>query len=78
MIIAFPCAIGYMVIGQGLIRMLFPSSDYITGGKLMLAGSAAIIFYAISNVTGGALQSIDKCVCRSFIRPFRLSFTSAS
>lgn len=26
----------------------------------MLAGSAAIIFYAISNVTGGALQSIDK------------------
>ena len=60
MIIAFPCAIGYMVIGQGLIRMLFPSSDYITGGKLMLAGSAAIIFYAISNVTGGALQSIDK------------------
>ena len=60
MIIAFPCSIGYMVLGQGLIRMLFPSSDYITGGKLMLAGSVAIIFYAISNVTGGALQSIDK------------------
>ena len=26
----------------------------------MMAGSAAIIFYAISNVTGSALQSIDK------------------
>ena len=26
----------------------------------MLAGSTAVIFYAISNVTGGALQSIDR------------------
>ena len=34
--------------------------DYELGGHLMMAGSAAIIFYAISNVTGSALQSIDK------------------
>lgn len=60
MIIAFPCAMGYTVLGQGIVRLLFPSSNYVLGGHLMLAGSAAIIFYAISNVTGGALQSIDK------------------
>lgn len=60
MIIAFPCAMGYTVLGQAIVRLLFPSSNYVLGGHLMLAGSAAIIFYAISNVTGGALQSIDR------------------
>lgn len=60
MIIAFPCAFGYTVLGQGIVRMLFPSMNYVLGGHLMMAGSAAIIFYAISNVTGSALQSIDR------------------
>ncbi len=60
MIIAFPCAMGYTVLGQGIVRLLFPSMDYELGGHLMMAGSAAVIFYAISNVTGSALQSIDK------------------
>ncbi len=60
MIIAFPCAMGYTVLGQGIVHMLFPSMNYVLGGHLMTAGSVAIIFYAISNVTGSALQSIDK------------------
>lgn len=60
MIIAFPCAMGYTVLGQGIVRLLFPSSNYVLGGHLMMAGSAAVVFYAISNVTGSALQSIDK------------------
>lgn len=60
MIIAFPCAMGYTVLGKGIVHMLFPSMNYELGGHLMMAGSAAIIFYAISNVTGSALQSIDK------------------
>lgn len=60
MIIAFPCAFGYTVLGQGIVRLLFPSSNYVLGGHLLMAGSAAIIFYAISNVTGSALQSIDR------------------
>ena len=60
MIIGFPCAVGLGVLGQPIIKLLFPSSDYVFGGYIMLAGFAAIIFYALSNVTGGALQSIDK------------------
>lgn len=60
MIIAFPCAMGYTVLGQSIVRLLFPSSNYVLGGHLMLAGSAAVVFYAISNVTGSALQSIDR------------------
>ncbi len=60
MIIAFPCAVGYTVLGQAIVRLLFPSSNYVLGGHLLLAGSSAVIFYAISNVTGSALQSINK------------------
>ncbi len=60
MIIAIPCAMGLTVLGQPVVRMLFASSNYVLGGHMMTVGSVAIVFYALSNVTGGALQSIDK------------------
>ena len=59
MIIAFPCAVGYTVLGMPIVKMLF-SSNYILGGKMLVIGSLAIVFYALSNVTGGALQSINR------------------
>lgn len=60
MIIAIPCAMGLTVLGQPIVRMLFSSSNYVLGGHMMTVGASAIVFYALSNVTGGALQSIDK------------------
>lgn len=60
MIIAIPCAMGLTVLGQPIVRMLFASSNYVLGGHMMTVGSSAIVFYALSNITGGALQSIDK------------------
>ncbi|MCH5252163.1 MAG: polysaccharide biosynthesis protein [Lachnospiraceae bacterium] len=60
MIIAFPCTVGFIILGQPIIQMLFTNTDYVLGGRMMMAGAAAILFYALSNVTGGALQSIDK------------------
>lgn len=60
MIIGFPCAVGLGVLGTPIIKMLYPRLDYNLGGKIMMVGFAAIIFYALANVTGGALQAIDK------------------
>lgn len=60
MIIAIPCAVGLTVLGQPVVRMLFAASNYVLGGHMMTVGAIAIVFYALSNVTGGALQSIDK------------------
>lgn len=60
MIIAIPCAVGLTILGQPVVRMLFSSSNYVLGGHMMTVGASAIVFYALSNVTGGALQSIDK------------------
>ena len=59
MIIAFPCAFGLTALGGPIVRMLFPSSDYKLGGYLLAAGSAAVIFYALSTVTNAALQGIN-------------------
>lgn len=60
MVIAFPCFAGFTVFGKQILMLLFPSQDYITGGKLLMAGSVAIILYAISNITGAVLQGVDK------------------
>ncbi len=67
MIIAIPCAVGLTLLGIPIVKMLFYSSEYVQGvpshvfgGRMLITGAAAIVFYALSNVTGGALQSIDK------------------
>lgn len=60
MIIAFPSAVGLAVLAIPIIRLLFPSADYQTGGLMLMTGSACIIFYALSTVTSGVLQSIDR------------------
>lgn len=67
MIIAIPCAAGLTMLGIPIVKMLFYSSEYVQGvpshvfgGRMLMTGAVAIVFYALSNVTGGALQSIDK------------------
>lgn len=60
MIIAFPSAMGLAVLSQPIIRLLYPSSDYVTGGMMLVTGSICIIFYALSTVTSGVLQSVDQ------------------
>ena len=60
MIIAIPCAVAFVFLGGPIVKMLFHSSNYVLGGHMLTAGSLAIVFYALSNITGGALQSIDK------------------
>lgn len=60
MVVAIPCAMGFTVLGQPIVRMMFSSSNYVLGGHMMTVGSIAIVFYALSNITGGALQSINK------------------
>lgn len=67
MVVAIPCTVGYMMLGQPIIKLLFTTSGlvggqpvYVLAGRMLTVGAVAIVFYALSNVTGGALQSIDK------------------
>ena len=60
MLIAFPCFMGLTILGRPILMLLFPSQDYVAGGWLLTAGSIAIVFYAVSNISGACLQGIDK------------------
>lgn len=60
MIIAFPSAVGLAVLGEPILRLLFRNSDFALGGAMLMTGSACVVFYALSTVTSGVLQSIDK------------------
>ncbi|MCM1309151.1 MAG: polysaccharide biosynthesis C-terminal domain-containing protein, partial [Butyrivibrio sp.] len=60
MVIAFPCAVGLTVLGTPIMQVLFPSTDYVISGRMLLFGSIAVVFYALSTITNAALQGLDK------------------
>lgn len=60
MIIAFPSAVGMAVLAVPIIHSIYPAMEYKTGSMMMIIGSSCIIFYALSTVTSGVLQSIDQ------------------
>lgn len=60
MIIAFPCALGFCALGTPIMRLLFPTTDYIISGRMLVIGGIAVVFYALSTITNAALQGLDK------------------
>ena len=62
MMIAFPSAVGLAVLGKPINAMLFRNLvEYRDlAANLLLFGSIAIVFYALSTVTTGILQAINK------------------
>ncbi|MGN0160857.1 MAG: oligosaccharide flippase family protein [Lachnospiraceae bacterium] len=63
MMIAIPSSVGLFVIGEPVVRMIFPRLDYVTGGAMLRLGALAVVFYAISTVTSSILQALDKMNC---------------
>ena len=57
MIIAFPCAFGFMALGGPILLMLFGDTR-ILNTEMMQIGGCAVIFFALSTVTNGVLQGI--------------------
>lgn len=60
MIIAFPCAFGISALSYRIMKLLFPTTDMVVSGRMLLYGSVAVIFYALSTVTNAALQGLDR------------------
>lgn len=59
MIIAFPCAVGFAILGSPIMQLLFADSDK-TSGLMLSLGSIAVIFYSLSSLSNGLLQGIDR------------------
>lgn len=60
MILAFPCAFGISALGYRIMYIIFPTTDVMISGNMLLFGGIAVVFYALSTVTNAALQGLDK------------------
>lgn len=63
MILAIPSAVGMTVLAQPILNMLFPTKDEFsarTAIRLLMIGSIAIVFYALSTISNAVLQGINK------------------
>ena len=62
MVISFPCAIGLAVLGEPICRLLFPGTAQTApmAGTMMWVGAMAVVFYAMSTLSNGLLQGIDR------------------
>ena len=59
MILSIPCAVGLAILGRPLISLMFTGEVDIPA-KLLMMGSASVVFYSLSTLSNGILQGIDK------------------
>lgn len=63
MVMTIPCAAGFAVLGQPIVRLLYYSltaDEVHMVGMLLLLGGVSIVIYGISSVLNGVLQGIGK------------------
>ena len=61
MLISIPCAVGIGVLARPVMMVIFPQPDSLDIASLLLAGMAvSIVFYGLSTLTQGILQSIGQ------------------
>ena len=62
MVIAFPCAIGLAALGKPIFTLLFPGtvSTADMAAMMMWVGAMAVVFYAMSTLSNGLLQGINR------------------
>jgi stage V sporulation protein B len=59
MIIAFPCAIGIMVLASPILQLLFNDPEK-SSALMLIIGGCSVVFYSLSTLSNGILQGIDK------------------
>ena len=62
MVIAFPCAIGLAALGKPIFTLLFPGTVATAdmAATMMWVGAMAVVFYAMSTLSNGLLQGINR------------------
>ena len=59
MVIAFPCAVGMMVLASPIMQLLFNDTEK-SSALMLIIGGCSIVFYSLSTLSNGILQGIDK------------------
>lgn len=59
MVIAIPCAVGFLVMGEPILDLLYNGNIAIPA-KMLQLGAITVVFYCLSTVTNGILQGVNK------------------
>jgi stage V sporulation protein B len=59
MVIAIPCAMGLFVLAKPVMMLLFGDPDE-TSAAMLRVGAIAVVFYALSTLSNGLLQGINR------------------
>lgn len=59
MIIAIPCAAGFITLARPILDLLYFTQDNTIPARLLQIGGISIVFFCLSTVTNAALQGLD-------------------
>lgn len=59
MLIAIPCAVGFLILAKPIMDLLFYTQDNSTAALMLQIGAVSIILYTSSTVTTSILQGLD-------------------
>ena len=60
MLIAIPCAAGFIILARPILDLLFFTQDNEIPAMLLRIGGISVVFFCLSTVTTAALQGMDK------------------
>ncbi len=60
MIIAVPCAAGFIALGRPILDLLYFTQDNTIPALLLQIGGISVVFFCLSTVTNAALQGLDR------------------
>ncbi|MGF0034625.1 putative polysaccharide biosynthesis protein [Bariatricus sp. SGI.154] len=59
MMIAIPCAVGFIVLAKPIMDLLFFTEDNKTAALMLQMGAISVVFFCLSTVTNSVLQGLD-------------------
>ena len=59
MIIAIPCAVGFLILARPIMDLLFYTEDNKMAALMLQLGAVSVVFFCLSTVTNSVLQGLD-------------------
>ena len=59
MLIAIPCAVGFITLAKPILNLLYFTQDNTTAARMLQLGALSVVFFCLSTVTNSVLQGLD-------------------
>ena len=59
MLIAIPCAVGFITLAKPILNLLYFTQDNTTAARMLQMGALSVVFFCLSTVTNSVLQGLD-------------------